>query len=402
MFNNELRKNQAKEKNYKLSIIFFITYLIFIFPLEQCYLNYYMIQHTKNIYLYYGFNSKLFDTFQFNITPIPKSFAKCKLCNFIPQNGKTTPNSSARDVIMSFGANRLYGLFPFVKSLRTTRTKCRLFVLVNTQALQQYSNFYYRTADQCGVEFVNIGPVDVTRKAAMFLRYYMFRKFLIRNRKNIDRVIFCDLFDTVFQHDPFTVEFGDSIYFTDEGTALCDNLLNLRWLKSVCKYFKAHPDPEFSIILHKEFLKNVRKHNIVNGGLQAGTISLMIIYCTIMLKTGNKLTNELLFNDQGFLNLLIYSGYFKNKFNYTILPLTSDLFASISHYSDVIETEKSMKPIFGKVGKDKSIPAVLHQYDRSPKVQAQLVKVCPNEFSLQDYTRKRKKRFYIFKHGFNF
>lgn len=400
---NDFRHHQSRERFYQLStIIFSITFLFFIHPIYQLYFHWLVIPQQRNICLYYGFYDEVFDASHLDVTTSLKAYDKCKPCNFIPHNGKATPNSSGRDAILSFGANKLYGLFPFVRSLRTTGSKCRFFILVNSQALRRYSNFYYQNANECGVEFIDIGPVEITRKAAMFFRYYLFRKFLIKNREKIDRVIFCDLYDTVFQHDPFTTEFGNTLYFTDEETAIRDNMLNSRWLNSVYRYFKKHPDPDFPISFDKKSKKKIYQSNIINGGLQAGTVPLLIKFCTVMLKTGNKLKMELLFNDQGFLNLMIYSGCFKNKFNYTIVPLKTDLFASISHYADVIETEKSIKPIFGQAGKDGTVPGVLHQYDRSPKVRTQLIKACPNDLNLTDYIRSRKKRYYIFKHGFNF
>ena len=75
---------------------------------------------------------------------------------------------------MSFGANKLNNLFPFVRTLRTTGTQCRFILFVNNKSLIRYPELFYQLAKDCGVEFINFGSVSFTKIQAMFLRFYFY------------------------------------------------------------------------------------------------------------------------------------------------------------------------------------------------------------------------------------
>lgn len=108
-------------------------------------------------------------------------YNQCILCKFTPKNRKYISNSSKKDAILSFGLNNLYNLFPLIRSLRTTGSKCRFILLTNSKSLTMYSSAYYKSANLCGVEFINISFVSYSKKETYFLRYFHLKNFLIKN-----------------------------------------------------------------------------------------------------------------------------------------------------------------------------------------------------------------------------
>lgn len=177
-----------------------------------------------------SFNFKRnFDTSQFILPSLPKSYDKCKICTFHPNNGRSTPNSSGRDAILTIGCNKLTNLLLFVKTVRTTGCKCRFIVFADDTAMKRYSSDFYEACSNCGVEFINFHGLKIRVDIAC-LRFRIYADFLIINRVLFDRIYICDLFDTIVQHDPFTTDFGQMVYFSDEGFKIAEDSINQYWI----------------------------------------------------------------------------------------------------------------------------------------------------------------------------
>lgn len=331
--------------------------------------------------------SLIFKTINFSLSSHSNFNNKCKICNFIPYKGGALPNSSEKDLIMSFGTNKLTNLFPFIRTLRTTGSRCRFILFVDANSLTKYPNIYYELANDCGVEFINIGSISFTKMQAMFLRFCFFQKFLITNQAKIDRVIFVDLYDTIFQHDPFTTEFGNFLYISSDTYSFRRVRSNLNWLNECLTHFDHNFDPTVSTLFSEDFKKEVVYKEALNGGLQAGPVQIMIEFSTAMMKMGDVKTLKVHCNDQGFLNALIYSGYFNRMFRYSILSLNSTFMASIHFFCFQHINKSPDKFEIGKIDRYGGVAAVLHQFDRSRKLKSALVDVCPNDNNFDDYTR---------------
>ena len=99
--------------------------LVFFYPSsfvdEQVLMYFESLTQSKN----------LFDFSNFVISHKQKSFDKCKLCSFVPNNGSYPSNSSPKDAIFVLGMNKLTNLIPIVRTLRTTNSKCRFFLFTD-------------------------------------------------------------------------------------------------------------------------------------------------------------------------------------------------------------------------------------------------------------------------------
>lgn len=305
------------------------------------------------------------------------------MCNFTPKKRKSISNSSKKDAVISFGSNKLYNLFPLIRSLRTTGSRCRFILLTTSQSLTIYPSTYYKSANLCGVEFINISSISYSKKATCVLRYLHLKDFLIKNNLEIERVIFIDLYDTIFQNDPFTTDFGDSIYFCDEGVIIKENGYNKGWVNEVLKKWKNYG---INITINDDLKNEILSKNILNSGIIAGKTKYIIEFADAISMAIRVKTFRFKIIDQGFMNVLVYSGYFNGRLNYTILPLNNSLFDSIALIGQKID-EDTEKLVFGNISINGAFPAIIHQHDRSKKIISLVESVCPNIHHLPDYIR---------------
>lgn len=356
----------------------FFTYLFFFIIIVNFETFIGKIRIDSSYYRNYN-NSQFF----LPINPLP--FNKCKKCNFTPYQ-KSTPNSSKKDAILTIGTNKLFNLMLFIRTLRTTGSQSRFILFTNNQVFKNYNNEFFRVINDCGVEIINIGTTP-PNFCTSHIRFMIFKDFLIKNRNLIDRVFLCDLYDTVVQHDPFITDFGNSLYFNDEGFKISESPVNSFWINDGFKFWRKEYDPLLNF--DKKLRKKIFDQKILNSGIQAGTTDAIIQFCSIMCSAINKKKFQPYFlHDQAFQNMVVYSGYLDKRINYTILSTSTDLFASIDLISRKIDNS-SIEVIFGRIQRDGGIPGILHQYDRSKKIRSLLSKICPNEDKFPDYIRYR-------------
>lgn len=379
-------KNLKKIFNKIFQFLILNIFFISIFVISLIYLlfrRYYRLEKVIGKIKIDSLFYRNYNNSQFYLSPTPKSFSKCQLCNFKPY-GKSIPNSSERDAILTIGTNKLLNLVLFIKTLRTTGSKCRFILFANNKVFSNYKSDFFRTIDDCGVEIINIGDTSPDFRAS-HIRFMIFKEFLIKNRNLIDRVFLCDLYDTVVQHDPFITEFGNSLYLNDEGFLIKQSPINSGWIYAGFKEWKIENEP---ILKFDETLKkNIYNQKILNSGVQAGTTDIMIKFCSIMCSSINKKTFQPFFpHDQAFQNMVVYSGYLDKRINYKILKTNTEFFASIDLISRIIDNSTE-KLVFGDIKVDGGNPGILHQYDRSKKIRELLLEVCPNLNNFTDYIR---------------
>lgn len=134
-----------------LIVIFDTSYIL----IQDSYLQ-------KNISFTFENYKDLFPFPYFKLSDKPKSYDKCKLCKFIPNNGSFPPNSTPRDAIFVLGLKKLTNLLPVVKTLRTVGSKCRFFLFTDNITFVNNSKAspkFFSYLEDCGVEFVNIGKL---------------------------------------------------------------------------------------------------------------------------------------------------------------------------------------------------------------------------------------------------
>lgn len=377
-------------------IIFFA--LLFFIPAYFLSINKILLPNSAEIKILFSFYYRIkfliknlyrnYDTSLFSIPEQPLPFDKCELCTFQPKMNNSTANSSSRDAILTIGMNRLVNLFLFIKTLRTTGSKCRFILFLDDSAVSHYDRNFFSTVENCGVEIVNFHALRPFADIAC-LRFQIYLDFLEINRHLFDRIYLCDLFDTVVQHDPFTTDFGDMLYLCDEGIKICDDSINSYWLSKCISDMAAYNE---SFNFSDEVKSNIFKKNILNSGLVAGSIKNMINYCRVMSKMiDNEQLRLIAIYDQGFHNLIVYTGLLDGLVNYKIENVDSELFASIGVFitrtNNIEHNDKEI--VFGEIKRNSLFPGILHQFERSAKIKNSLMKFCPNKNNFTDYMRNK-------------
>lgn len=303
----------------------------------------------------------------------------CQPCSFRP-NPIFPSNSCQKDAILTIGINKLFNLLPFIRTLRTAGSKCRFILFLNNESMHAYEPKFYQKAKDCGVEFRVVKILEQwTKEQVWYIRFMIYKNFLIENKKEIRRVFFCDLYDTVIQHDPFMPEFKyDVLYLSNEGYPNKKSLISIHDLNTGFNVFNFTENQK----------KEILDRDIFNGGLQGGSTEIMIRFCDIMLKSGNPKTFEVYAIDQGYLNIIIYLGIFRRLINYTVLYPNSSMFSSMVRFSISRGWNKrNRRAVFGKIKIDGVVPGILHHYDRSVVVRRIVRRTCFNPDNFSDFIR---------------
>ena len=315
----------------------------------------------------------------------------CKLCNFIIDNNGTIPNSSNRDVILLVAFRKLYNLYPLVRSIRTTGCKAKIIVFIDVIAEQSQNREYFTRMEDCGVQFITLYEYDPKfLDDVYYYRYLIFHNFLFINQENIDRVIAIDLFDSIAQHDPFTVDFNkDKMYFSNEGYLLKENDFNLKTLEFAFEGLKK---------INESFDKsNVNYHQliqkpIINGGIQAGGIKPFLKFSKFMSIIGDSETMSAYGPDQAFLNYFLHTGSFDDLFKYEIDITKSGFISTIGVWLTDEDNEFPSTAQLGNFERGGMKPAIIHQFDRSQILYDAVLTACPNDYNVMDYSRTKLDR----------
>ena len=132
----------------------------------------------------------------------PENAKNCLLCNY---SNVGFSDSSKRDVVISFAAKNVMNIALLQRTLRTTGSNASLVILLDNQAMNTIDPITYQFFKNCSTQVVITPDVPYASsgfecKNFLFSLVYLFIKF---NRYMINKVIFVDLFDTLFQGDPF-------------------------------------------------------------------------------------------------------------------------------------------------------------------------------------------------------
>jgi hypothetical protein len=150
----------------------------------------------------------------------PYNGTACEPCDFIDRS--QSPDSTQNDAVIATMLNKTYNLVPFVRSLRTTGSQCRIVFIVDDTALTKIDANLSIFLHNCGCTLINIGTLNLTRNDMLLLRNRLLYSFLNVRPSLFDRIVIVDLYDTIFQGDPFHAGFDRrSVGFSLE-TRRCD------------------------------------------------------------------------------------------------------------------------------------------------------------------------------------
>ena len=132
------------------------------------------------------------------------SYKECELCNFTVRN--QLQDSCNRDVLIGTAVRHISNEHFFSRSIRTAHSKCHIVIICDQKAISDLPKKRYEAAVKCGVQFIVVPLKEWNGDyfAYASVGYYYVLAFLLRNRGKFKRVVYQDLFDSVFQGDPFT------------------------------------------------------------------------------------------------------------------------------------------------------------------------------------------------------
>lgn len=274
-------------------------------------------------------------------------------------------NSSPRDLIISLVSGGYVNFMTYIRTLRSTGCKATVIVLIDDKCYAKLSKNERQVLDGCGVNLIIYG--DITPRFKIYIyetRLILMYGVILKYRKQFDRVIIADVFDTIFQSDPFIPGFNNkTMCFTTEGYYNNnDPTNNTLWIKVA--------DPDYFKDIHFYDDKIV-----INGGLFFGSTDGMLLFFKIFLslKVFDDFTVKTV--DQGYMNYLYHRGIFKeNGLNLTLTFPNDYIISARGHKFDSNPTAEGLQTILFLPNP----PAIIHQYNRGPSVLKSIKKTCPS------------------------
>ena len=359
-----------------LSAFMFIICFIFI---QACILNdRFNLNFTKQPYdsnetvSPYTFNPpeiKLFDPSKMN----------CNLCNFASNERRrdSTPN----DVVMAHSVGKFSNLLPFVRSLRSTGSQCSIVILVSLSDYKPYKD-QMKAAEECGVQFVYIDvPKNLQKNSRFHVFIPFYYDFILRNKDKIHRVLKCDLFDTLFQIDPF-----NNKYFKNNTFFMYKEKSNGYHCKTQIKLSQTQST--------KGWLNRTFYCAGVYGAESQHFIDLMKLYMDFVNPTKYAIeVSAINFSDQDIFNYMINSGQFTDE-NFVLAEEQEPNYQSIRHlwWYHLRKNETKTKLGYIKQYFNDEIVPIVHHVHMEAGMREKTKEACPAEKMYVNYLPKDANR----------
>lgn len=295
----------------------------------------------------------------------------CPVCSFEPRN--VNSDSTPRDAIIVSMLNLTYGFVPFVRSLRTTGCKATIVVFINNVAKKKIDESMQQFSKSCGVTFINIGSTTLDRNHFLLIRNPIIYDFLKLRPNLFDRILTVDVFDTIFQGDPFYTEFDrESIGFSVEDTRC--NTGTIR-------------NAGYVIDQARIFFQRL----CVNIGTMLGTTRNVLYFLHHQIKFLKSISPDVMSKfdwipDQVLFNIMINMNYtIKNKIPLKLYKKEDPFMVLTSIFK-----WKNLTWDLGNFRADPngSYPLVVHLYDRNKVLCNSVLAKCPATFPTMDnYSR---------------
>lgn len=292
----------------------------------------------------------------------------CTLCNFSSRNHRS--NSSPTDVVMVTMLNMTYNILPFTRSLRTTGSKASIvFFIDNTAEGKLKSSKLMNFMTECGCTFINIGTVEKSRNTLLLLRNGVCFDFLQTRPTLFKRVLIVDLFDTVFQGDPFHDQFDESTVGMSLETQKCDPGQR-RGAKN---------------LIGKQ-ADDMKKRKCINVGTIIGPTHLVIKFLGFYIDYVNNIDPETLAKivwipDQVIINSLIVANITqKAGIPIRLYENTEDYIVMMNLFRAKLDFALGRL----QVNKSFGYPLVIHLFDRIQKFCDSVQTLCPKLFDQPD------------------
>ena len=288
---------------------------------------------------------------------VTKSASYDNLCNFTVRN--VNPDSSLRDVVIGCAIGKVRNLIVFLKTLRTTGCRANCVFLLDDHAYKNVSKKTIKIVTHYGGQVINCGEVLYNKPYDGHNYCYVFiQNFLEINKGEFDRVLICDLFDSVFQGDPFTKRFvTDALNIVDEGQMFdsIDGRTNIQWLEAF----------NFTVSPYS-------KKKYLCSGAMAGPPDIVSKAINVYLMQHKFGEGR---HDQAAFNFLYFSGAFKKN---KIKVVSRRKNEPIRHMSEI----QFSKPELGygtAINNEHAYALIIHHYYVDSQFRDSILRACPKE-----------------------
>jgi hypothetical protein len=300
---------------------------------------------------------------------------QCPPCDFKVRN--LDSDSTERDLVVTFAMDKISSIQVFVRTLRTTGCKASVAIFVNWEALDHFIPNLFEFLDVCGCTVIEVGLVHAPGWMLNLFRHVFLYSFFKDRHGLFNRVVIADLFDTVFQGDPFHSGFpADAVGISSEGSTCQGPQTDCaRWILQ---------SPSLPDWWSRRPCKNA-------GMFVAGADVLerfLGVYVEYVMRVGRLLNPDCSYVNTVLFNELIGEGVFEKK-NIDVMVLGDDsLYRGLSGVWNRTNVTYALGDyrLFANGG----YPLVLHMYDRSRRFCQSARMACPVLFHTQDEHLKCK------------
>jgi hypothetical protein len=186
------------------------------------------------------------------------------------------------------------GIYYFAKSLRKYNQDCKVIILC------EKSKIFKELEDLCAEYNFQIHSDFVFKYELMLNRFEIYYDILSKwSAEDVDKIMFSDLDDVVFQGDPFSIEFEEQLYCAAERNILSDKNnsssgLNRHWIE------QASAAADYSI-------ENFEDQPVVCAGTTLGKYAGIMDYLKFYADAREKKPGFRNVPDQGLYNIYIYN-----------------------------------------------------------------------------------------------
>ena len=280
----------------------------------------------------------------------------CSLCLF----PALKPSLSSEDdvAISVLYGKRIFNIVNWVRSLRSTGCKCKILFFHEPSYISNFNHQELDTINECGVTWCNIG-VDISQNYDIHpttTRFLIIQNFLEAFGNYFRYVMINDVFDTIFQKDPFIPQLfkNNKVVFSIERVQFGNHEYNMKWVKAI--------DPNWTDSFW-------RKKYVINNGFEIGNAECVLRLLFELNKAHYFLSNGT--TDQAVLNYIYYRDIFTDLW----IDFGGDYYISACY--SIYNLESDNLGFMHEVSFNNITQAVIHQYDRICSIGRNLLKVCP-------------------------
>lgn len=244
----------------------------------------------------YNYTTKWYEKSHEKLLKNP-DFSKCPSCNYTSRT-KKNGHSIPSDVILVYCANQVKSLILFIRTLRHVKSRASVFLFVDSDAYNKINSETMSVLKDCGMNVINFGELPEFNIVSIFsIGFIVMRDFLIVNQKYIRNVLICDLYDIVFQADPFTYPF---------------HMKELEFVSQM-NFYNASDNDRLWITWYEPMRKEWNNTQIINSGQVIGSCFDMISFLDLYVNFFDPSDYfSIKTTDQAFFNLLFLKKLIDN------------------------------------------------------------------------------------------